>query len=421
LLEWLRQSLDEKEWRFLETDWRFWARPEQAPPQDRDWTTWLFMGGRGAGKTRAGAEWLRHEIEENGAGRIALVAETIAEGREVMVEGVSGLLALPWRKGRPSYKPSRQVLIWPSGAVARLFSAEDPDSLRGSQFDHAWADEFCKWSNIQETWDMLQFGLRLGKRPRQAVTTTPRPIKLLKSLIADPGTVTTHAATTANRANLAPAFFQHIIARFDGTRLGRQELLGEIIDDNPNALWQGEPIERERVREAPPLTRIVIGVDPPASGNAESAACGIIVAGRSASGQGYVLADRTVQGLSPAGWARAVAAAYHDFKADRVIAEVNQGGDMVSQVLRQSDPSIAITQVRATRGKATRAEPVAALYERGLIHHVGGLPKLEAALTAFMPYDGTSVEGQDRIDALVWALTHLMLGGREGEPKIRTL
>jgi predicted phage terminase large subunit-like protein len=381
---------------------------------------WLVMGGRGAGKTRAGSEWLRGEIEA-GAGHIALIGETLHEARAVMVEGPAGLLQLGGWRERPRYFPSKRCITFATGAVAALYSAEDPDSLRGSQFDRAWADELCKWPHMQETWDMLQFGLRLGKRPRQAVTTTPRPVKLLKSLMADPGTVTSRAGTYANRANLAPAFFQHIISRFEGTRLGRQEILGEILEDNPNALWQGEAIERARVTKPPALRRIVIGVDPPASAGAEAAACGIVVAGRGADGHAYILADRTVQGLSPAGWARAVIACYREFEADRIIAEVNQGGEMVSQVLRGADPTIPIRPVYASRGKVVRAEPVAALYERGLVHHVGAFGKLEAALCSFMPYESGSVEGQDRIDALVWALTHLMLTGPGAEPRIRML
>lgn len=414
-------SLSPAEARFLLDDWRFWARDEQCPPADDQWTTWLFLGGRGAGKTRAGAEWLRSEISTGAARRVALVGETLADAREVMVEGPSGLLALSWGRERPRYQPTRRRLVWASGATARLFSAEDPDSLRGHQFDRAWSDELAKWRHAQEAWDMLQLGLRLGRKPRQMATTTPRPLPLLKQLLVDKTVTVTRASTQRNRANLAPAFFTQILARFEGTRLGRQELDAEILEDDPNGLWRWDLIERARVGKAPPLRRVVVAVDPPASAGPDAASCGIIVAGLGGDDHGYVLADRTVQGLSPLGWARVVAATAREAKADRVVVEVNQGGDLVKTVLRQIDPALPLTAVRATRDKRTRAEPVAALYEQGHVHHVGAFPKLEDALLAFDAHRPGFGAGIDRVDALVWALTDLILTRSFGEPRLRLL
>ena len=419
-------SLNARELAFLIGDWRFWARPDQWPPAG-DWTTWLLLGGRGAGKTRAGAEWVRAAVEgptplaAGTASRVALVSQSYGDARDVMVEGPSGLIAIAPRDMRPAHEPSRRRVVWPNGAVATYFSSDDPDGLRGPQFDAAWSDEFCKWTYVQETWDMLQFALRLGPRPRQAVTTTPRPIRPLKELLALPTTAVSRASTYANRAHLAPAFFAEVIRRYEGTRLGRQELDAELIEDNPNALWRRATLERARVAGAPDLIRIVVAVDPPAARGPAADACGIVVAGRSGDGVAYVLADRTVQGLSPQGWASHVAAAYHAFAADRVIAEVNQGGEMVRAVLTQVDPALPIETVHATRGKALRAEPVSALYEQGRVRHVGALPELEDAMCAFDPYDPSAEGSPDRVDALVWALTALMLARRVGNPRVRVV
>ena len=413
----------------LHYDFEIWARDDQLPPASSEdgasWTTWLMLGGRGAGKTRAGAEWVRAHARALPEARIALIGETLADARTVMVEGVSGLLAVHPPGARPLFEPSKRQVTWPCGAVAHLFSAEDPESLRGPQFTAAWADELGKWRRPQETWDMLQFGLRLGDAPRQVVTTTPRPIPLIKALLSDARTVVTRVATSANAANLAPSFLEAIVGRYRGTRLGRQELDAELLEDREDSLWPRALIERHRVAVAPELSRVVVAVDPPASSGARADACGIVVAGRAAAWPGqdtraFVLADETVEGARPLDWARAVIAAYRRFEADRIVVEVNQGGELVETVLRQVDASVPVRAVRASRGKVLRAEPVAALYERGVVSHVGMLPALEDEMCDF-GLDGLSGgSSPDRVDALVWALTELCLRSA-GEPRVRAL
>jgi len=309
--------------------WPLWARPDQLPPVANTaglpWRVWLYMGGRGAGKTRAGAEWVRAKALELkplgavGARRIALVGETMGEVRRVMVEGVSGLLSVHGAGQRPRFEPSKGQLVWPSGAIAQVFSAEDPDGLRGPQFDAAWCDEVAKWRHPQRTWDMLQFALRLGAQPQMVATTTPRPIPLLKKLLADAGTVVTRAATAANAENLAPSFVDEMTRRYWGTALGRQELLGELVDDTSGALWRRDWIDAHRVAAAPELATIVVAVDPPVTATAASDACGIVVAGLGPDGRAYVIDDRTLQGREPIVWARAAVAAYHDTMADRAL------------------------------------------------------------------------------------------------------
>jgi phage terminase large subunit-like protein len=363
-------------------DWRRSCRDEQRPPPG-DWRVWLLMGGRGSGKTRAGAEWVQQ----------------LAGG------------------ARPGFEASRRRLIWPNGTVAQIFSSEDPESLRGPQFDYAWCDELGKWKHGQETWDMLQFALRLGSDPRALVTTTPRPVPVLKALIADPGTATCRIRTSDNAANLAPGFLDAMAGRYGGTRLGRQELDGEMIEDREDALWSRSAIEALKLRDAGPLGRIVVAVDPPSGGGRESC-CGIIVAGLDRTGRGVVLADCSVEGASPAGWAGAVVKAYRRFDADRIVAEVNQGGDMVQAVLKGIDAGLPVTSVRASRGKWLRAEPVAALYEQGRVVHAGSFPALEDQMCDFGPDGLSSGRSPDRLDALVWALTALMLEGG-GEPRVR--
>ena len=381
-----------------------------------------MIGGRGAGKTRAGAEWVRTLASGNKphARRIALVGETKHDVREVMIEGPSGLLTLRRLGQRPVWMPSRGRLEWDNGAVAYAFSAEDPESLRGPQFDAAWCDELAKWRHAEATFDMLQFGLRLGKRPRQVITTTPRPIPLIKRLIADPQTAVTRAATHANKDNLAPAFIDTVLARYAGTRLGRQEIDGEIVDDRPDALWSRALIESCRVGQAPALARIVVAVDPPAAAHKRADACGIVAAGRDEEGRVFVLADETVAGLSPIGWAAKAVGLWRRLCADALVVEVNQGGDMVRTVIAQADASVPVQPVHARRGKYVRAEPVAALYEQGRVKHAGAFPALEDEMCDFGLDGLSSGRSPDRLDALVWAVTALTFAERPG-PRIRRL
>lgn len=406
-------------------DWPIWARDDQLPPQG-DWLVWLIMGGRGAGKTRAGAEWVRgmalgkSPFCGRSVGRIALIGETLGDVRDVMIEGESGILRIHPKYERPVWRKSQGQLEWKNGAIAQIFSAEDPDSLRGPQFDVAWSDELCKWRHAAATWDMLQFGLRLGERPRQIVTTTPRPMPLLKRLLADERTMISQAATMANAANLAPDFIDTVCARYGGSRLGRQELDGELIEDREGALWQRDQLEKMKISTASTLIRIVVAVDPPATSHAKSDACGLIVAGVDKYGIGYVLADGSKRAVTPVEWASRAVALYHRFKADLILAEVNQGGEMVTTILGQVDKTVPVKAVRASRGKYMRAEPVAYLYERGLVHHVGSMPKLEDEMCDFGLDGLSSGRSPDRLDALVWALHELMLKP-EADPKIRRM
>ena len=391
------------------------------------WTTWLMLGGRGAGKTRLGAEWVRALAKGTGpyadqrALHIALVGETEHDVREVMIEGPAGILRVSPRSERPLWMATRRRLEWPNGAIGLAFSAEDPEQLRGPQFDAAWCDELAKWRYVDATFDMLQFGLRLGHRPRQLITTTPRPIPLIKRLLADPRTAVTRAATQANAAHLSPAFLDEVLARYAGTRLGRQEIDGEVIEDRTDALWTRALIEAARVRAAPPLMRIVVGIDPPVSGRPGADACGIVAAGLAADGCIYVLEDASVQGLSPAGWATKAVALYHRLKADALVAEVNQGGDMVRAVLAQVERGLPLRTVHATRGKWLRAEPVAMMYQQGKIKHVDPpLAKLEDEMCDFDISGHSSGASPDRLDALVWAVTELMMR-RRPEPRVHLL
>lgn len=431
LLETALDSLSPEDMRFVLSDWPTFAHDHQLPPPG-PWRIWLLMGGRGAGKTRAGAEWIKAMALGHGwlagrvrpqgfAGRIALVGETFADVREVMVEGVSGLLSLHARAERPTWIATRRRLEWPNGAVAQAFSSEDPEALRGPQFDIAWCDELAKWRYGQETFDMLQFGLRLGSHPRQLVTTTPRATPLLKRLMGLGDTALTHAPTRANAPFLAPGFLETVVARYAGTRLGRQELEGELIEDRPDALWRRAQLEGLRVSRAPAhLVRIVIAIDPPATSGRKSDACGIIAAGLGEDGTAYVLADRSMKRARPSDWAGAATGLWHGLSADCLVAEVNQGGEMVAEVIAGADPGVPVKQVRASRGKFSRAEPVAMLYDQDRVRHVGALPELEDEMTDFGPSGLSGGRSPDRLDALVWALSELMLGPR-GEPRVRRL
>jgi phage terminase large subunit-like protein len=409
--------------RAIESCWEHLAQRYQLAPVG-EWTTWLFLGGRGAGKTRAGAEWVRalvlgRKVRRGGAvERIALVGETLADVRDVMVNGESGLASLDWGKeGRARWVGSKRIMELPNGAIAMAFSSEDPESLRGPQFSAAWCDELAKWKHADATWDMLQFGLRLGKKPRQVVTTTPRPIPLVKRLMADKSVAKTHART-ADNPHLAEVFLAHIVARYEGTRLGRQELDAELIEERADALWKRASLEACRVTAAPELRRGVVAIDPPAASGARSDACGIVAAGLAADGIGYVLTDATAERLTPARWAKRAVDLFHRLEADRIVAEVNQGGEMVEAVIRQADESVPVRTVRAYRGKFLRAEPVAALYEQGRVRHVGALPELEDEMCDFGLGGLSSGRSPDRLDAMVWALSALMLT-REGKPRVR--
>ena len=409
--------------RDLLRDWPCWARPgQQLPPQRDDWRIWLFIGGRGAGKTRAGAEWVKAQAlglwhpQGACAERIAIVAPNFDEARMVMIEGKSGLLSVHAHDERPLYEPSKRLVTWPNGAIAQVFSADDPDSLRGPQFDAAWCDELAKWRYGEEAFEQLSLALRLGDNPRMAVTTTPRATALVKRLLADASTVVTRSRTADNLAYLAKSFWRDMQERYGGTRLGRQELDGELIDDDPDALFSRDVIEKDRMTRVPPLLRVVVAVDPPASHGRRSNACGIVCAGLGEDGRIYVLDDCSVHGATPAKWASAAVALYHSRHADRVVAEVNQGGAMVEAVIREIDAEVSFRAVHATRGKRTRAEPVAALYEQGRVSHVGSFPELEDEMCTVI----TGRASPDRLDALVWAVTDLMLRRHTG-PRVRVL
>jgi len=432
----LRDLTDEEADDLLHT-WELWARPNQLEPDyilpsGEFWTTWLILAGRGFGKTRCGAETVIKWVREGHCKRIALVAEDSADARDVMVEGESGILACSPRDFKPKYEPSKRRLTWPNGAIATLFSAEDYDSLRGPQFDGAWCDELCKWRYAQEAWDNLQFGLRLGDHPRQIVTTTPKPIRLLKDIILRSDTAITKGSTMENLANLAPPFRKAVVEKYEGTRIGRQELNAEILDDVAGALWSRSLIDGTRIRPVdsvtpihlPHLVRIVVSVDPAKEVGENAAETGITVVGKDLEGHGYLLEDVSIAG-TPEEWGRAAVRAFDEWEADMLVYEANQGGEMVAAVLRQAAKSlkeeglrtadfIPMKAVHATRGKIVRAEPVSQLYEQGKFHHVGFFPELEDQLCEYTP-DGSMGYSPDRMDALVWAATELLVGAIANE------
>lgn len=388
----------------LQHKWAGWlARPAQLAPPGA-WVVWLILAGRGYGKTRTGAEWVRSNVHRYG--RWSLIGRTAADVRDLMVEGESGLLAVGPASERPLYEPSKRRLTWPNGAVATLYTGEEPEALRGQNTQAFWADELAAWKYARETWDMLMLGLRSGEDPRGVVTTTPKPIPLLRQLLSDPAVAVTRGSTYDNLANLAIPFADTVIKRYEGTRLGRQELQAEMLDDVPGALWRRDLLDKGRVREHPDLARVVVGVDPQASADedADHAETGIVVAGMGTNGHYYVLADGTVSD-TPHVWGSAAVALYRERKADRIIAEANNGGEMVRYVLRTVDPQAAVKLVHASRGKQTRAEPIAALYEQDRVHHVGSFPELEDQMCDWVP--GAGMLSPDRMDALVWALTEL--------------
>lgn len=393
-------------------DWSEWGREKQQEPEG-DWRTWLLLAGRGFGKTRTGSEWIRKNVEEGKARRIALVAPTAADARDIMIEGESGILTIspPW--DRPIYEPSKRRLTWKNGAIATAYSADEPERLRGPNHDLAWADELCSWRRPL-AWDMLLFGLRIGVNPRAIITTTPKPTKILKEIIKESTTHITKGTTYENEDNLAQVFLDHILNKYGGTRLGRQELDAEILDDTQGALWNRDKIDELKVDYAPELIRIIVAIDPAVSTNKTSNETGIIVAGLGADGHGYILDDLTIK-ASPAEWAKKAIGAFHNWQADKIIAESNNGGDMVKFTLGTIDKTVPIRLIHAARGKQTRAEPISALYDQGKVHHVGGLPELEDQMTTWVPGVGDS---PDRVDGLVWALWELMIDGQRPNVKI---
>ncbi|TRW14373.1 terminase large subunit domain-containing protein [Glacieibacterium frigidum] len=396
----------------------FMVRGPQKPPKG-DWTTWLILAGRGFGKTATGAAFIDELAIGCPGARIALIAATAADARAVMVEGEAGLLA---RNPAINFSPARRRLAWPGGSSAMLFSAADTEQVRGPSFHFAWGDEAAHWDRGDAVLANLRMALRLGDHPRLLLTTTPKPLRWLKQLAVAPGVVTTRGRTADNAANLPAPFVEGLTRDYAGTARGRQELDGEFVDATEGALWSREGLEACRIGSAPPCVRIVVAVDPPAGAGARADACGIVVAGLDAKGRGIVLADRSVQGLQPAAWARAVVAAADDFGADLVIAEANNGGTMVTHTLRGVDSNLNVRAVHASAGKVARAEPVAALYDAGRVSHAGVFPDLEDEMCALGrggAWDGPG--SPDRADALVWALTELMLGKRRAEPGVRML
>lgn len=418
----LLQAMGARQRGALRHHWRLWAHEGQLAPEG-EWLVWLILAGRGFGKTRAGAEWVRAVAENDPSARIALVGASLGEARSVMVEGESGLMAIAPRGLRPKFEPSKRQLRWPGGATATLYSAGEPESLRGPQHSHAWCDEIAKWDNAggkaEAVWDNLLLGLRLGQCPRVIASTTPRAMPLVRRLMAHPATRMTRGTTFANKANLPPRFIATVRREYGRSLLGRQELDGELIADAEGALWTRAMLEqaREGAASSPPQ-RIVIGVDPPVTSGGD--ACGIVVCAVCEDGNARVLADASLEKPSPERWARAVARTAAAWNADRVVAEANQGGEMVASVLRAAEIALPLKLVHARQGKTARAEPIAALYEAGRVRHVGQLPQLEDQLCGLIAggaYHGPG-RSPDRADAMVWALTELMLVPR-ARPRVR--
>jgi phage terminase large subunit-like protein len=408
----------------LRYDWDFWGRPDQLPPPG-DWTTWLVLAGRGFGKTRMGAEWVRKMAKEYPGCRIALVGETAADCRKVMIEGDSGILGVSDPDFMPEYSPANRQITWPNGSLALTYNATQPDQLRGPQHHFAWADEIAKWDMMQESWDQLQFGLRLGFKPQQIVTTTPRPLPLIRSMVVDPTVHVTKGRTLDNGANLPDSFLKHIEEKYGGTRLGRQELNGEILDDIPGALWSRQMIDQCRQREVPEdMIKVIVAVDPATSNEERSDENGIVVVGiardKDGYARGYVLEDASHKG-TPEEWAKTAVRMYRKWQADKIVAEKNQGGLMVESVIRVADRSVPVKLVHASRGKVVRAEPISALYEQGRVHHIGRFDELEDQMCLFSVDNvrNNSNGSPDRVDALVWGLTEVfekITGRRRAQP-----
>lgn len=416
--EFVLTQLTDEEAAALIHEWHFWARPNQIAPEG-DWLTWLVMAGRGFGKTRCGAEWIREKIKTSKTGIGALIGATGNDVRDVMIFGPAGIMSICPDDEKPEYKQQWRKLVFPNGAEVFLYSALEPDRLRGPQHEFVWGDEIAAWRYAQETWDMAAMGLRLGQTPQAMATTTPRPTKFIKSLVKENGVLITRGSTYENKANLAPTFVSKILQKYEGTRLGRQELRAELLTDTPGALWTYDNLDDTRVTQTPAFKRVVIGIDPAISAfeegegkkkgrrnsdENEPAETGIVVAALGLDGNGYILADLSITG-TPDEWGTVAVKGYYEYEADRLVPEINQGGDMVSFVIRTIDPNVAIKPVRAAKSKTARAEPVAALYEQKRVHHVGTFSQLEDQLCTWVQGD----KSPDRLDALVWALTELML------------
>lgn len=398
----LIQSLTPTEAKILYYDWHEWARDNQLAPET-NWTNWLILAGRGYGKTRTGAEKVREWATSGKVNRIALLGQTPADVRDAMIEGESGILEISPPEEKPIYNSSRRRVEWSNGCFALIYSGAEPEAIRGKQHEKAWVDEICAFRYPQEAWDNLAFGMRLGTNPQTVITTTPKPIKVLKEIMEDPSTAITKGNTYENRDNLPESFFRQIISRYEGTRLGRQEINADILDDNPNALWQRSIIDKYRVVKYPALKSIVVGVDPEATSSEQSAETGIIAVGYGEDEHWYVLDDKTIKGL-PNDWGSSAVALYHKLTANTIVVEINQGGDMCEFVIHTIDRYVPVTKVRASKGKYTRAEPVSALYEQGKVHHVGFFAELEDQLCEWEPGNNSP----DRLDALVWAISHYL-------------
>lgn len=409
----LISSLNKNEAESLLYMWEFWAREKQIEPVG-DWLIWLILAGRGWGKTRTGAEWIKKRIEVDGSKRIALIAPTAADARDVMVEGESGILNIFRDEDRPHYEPSKRRITFKNGAIATTFSADEPERLRGPQFDTIWMDEVGAWRYSESSFDMAMFGLRLG-HPKCIITTTPKPIKVIKDLVKRENVFVTRGSTLENREHLASEFLTQIISKYEGTRLGRQELNAEILEDIEGTLWNWNLLDTYRVSDVVEFKRIVVSIDPAVSNNEHSNETGIVVVGLGVDGDGYVLEDLTLRG-NPNEWARMAIGAYYEWNADKVIAESNNGGDMVKFTLNTIDDKVPVKLVHAARGKKTRAEPISSLYEQGKVHHVGSLGMLEEQMCNWIPFEGVS---PDRVDALVWGLWELMISNSKSYKKVK--
>lgn len=398
--------------KILEYSWDFWARPNQMEPPG-DWTTWLVMSGRGFGKTRIGSQAVIRHAKMYPRYAIALIGQTKADVRDTMAEVFESSImkvSPPWFM--PKLETTKRRLTWPNGAQAIMYSGDEPDQLRGPQHGFGWLDELAKFKYPHETWNNFSLGLRLGPNPQGIITTTPRPIPVIKDLIADPTVIKTTGSTYENIGNLPNSFIRTILGRYEGTRLGAQEIYGSVLGDVDGALWNRDTLEKTRVSRIPEISRIVVAIDPAAGGSAGggTAETGIVIAGLGVDGHCYILEDASVNTNKPEKWGMQAVAAYNRYSADRIVAEVNQGGEMVRSTLHTIDPNLPVTMIHASKGKYTRAEPISALYSQNRVHHLGMFADLEDQLCSWVPGEPSP----DRLDALVWAVTEVMLRGFGG-------